>query len=289
MEAIKEKALWAKEMAEKKIIEMDLDGAQTFATMAKNLCPDLEGLLPLLAAINIYIASQKMINDEVDWYGVLDVDPKVDDKILRRKYKRLALLLHPDKNRAAYADGAFKILSEAWSQLSYLLNRIAYDQRRNAIISYEDISSRSCASSYDQRPDLGTNLNQDYGSWSYNVGASTQPNTTPASPPPPPGAPSPPLAPRAPSPPPPPQSQLRVPPSPPPPPPTRHSPPPPQPPSPPPPPQAGAPPFRSDTFWTACRSCRTAYEYLIGFRNRRLRCPRCRAIFLALENPPFMK
>ncbi|OWM63358.1 hypothetical protein CDL15_Pgr022103 [Punica granatum] len=73
--------------------------------MAKNLCPDLEGLPQLFAAINIHVASQRKINDEIDGYGVLGVYPKVDDVTLRRTYKRLALLVQSNKNRAVYVDG----------------------------------------------------------------------------------------------------------------------------------------------------------------------------------------
>ncbi|XP_052147455.1 uncharacterized protein LOC127766459 [Oryza glaberrima] len=39
---------------------------------------------------------------------------------LKHQYHRLCLLLHPDKNAAAAAEGAFKLLREVWDNLSLL-------------------------------------------------------------------------------------------------------------------------------------------------------------------------
>ncbi|KAL1205232.1 hypothetical protein V5N11_011515 [Cardamine amara subsp. amara] len=47
-----------------------------------------------------------------------------------KQYKNLALLLHPDKNRFNGAEGAFKLVSQAWDLLSNKARRIAYDQKR---------------------------------------------------------------------------------------------------------------------------------------------------------------
>jgi len=32
--------------------------------------------------------------------GILDVDPVADDEVVKKQYKKLALLLHPDKKQA---------------------------------------------------------------------------------------------------------------------------------------------------------------------------------------------
>ncbi|XWS22777.1 hypothetical protein CRYUN_Cryun29cG0065500 [Craigia yunnanensis] len=39
-------------------------------------------------------------------------------------------MLHPDKNKSVGADGAFKLIFEAWSLLSDKVKRVAYDQKR---------------------------------------------------------------------------------------------------------------------------------------------------------------
>lgn len=43
-----------------------------------------------------------------DFYEVLEVSRDVTDSELKKQYKRLALILHPDKNRAPQSDDAFK-------------------------------------------------------------------------------------------------------------------------------------------------------------------------------------
>ncbi|CAK9170273.1 unnamed protein product [Ilex paraguariensis] len=91
--------------------------------------------------LEVYISAEKRVNGEVDWYAVLDVNPLADDETLRKHYRKLALALHPDKNKSVGADGAFKIVSEAWSLLSDKAKRKAYDQRRNLKASYQNVTS----------------------------------------------------------------------------------------------------------------------------------------------------
>ncbi|XP_010434388.1 PREDICTED: uncharacterized protein LOC104718358 isoform X2 [Camelina sativa] len=70
------------------------------------------------------------INGEADWYGILGVDPLADDEAVKKQYKKLALLLHPDKNRFNGAEGAFKLVLQAWDLLSDKDKRAAYDRKR---------------------------------------------------------------------------------------------------------------------------------------------------------------
>lgn len=131
MECNKDEAIRAKGISERKMTEKDMAGARKFAMKAQNLYPGLDGLPQLLATIDVYVASERKVNGEVDWYGVLGVDPSADDDTIRKHYRKLALVLHPDKNKLEVADGAFKILSEAWSLLSDKAKRTAYDLKRN--------------------------------------------------------------------------------------------------------------------------------------------------------------
>ncbi|XP_031092300.1 uncharacterized protein LOC115996997 [Ipomoea triloba] len=125
-------ALRAKDMAEKKLAEKDYVGAQELALRAQTLFAGLDGLSKLLEVINIHVRSQRKINGEVDWYAVLGADSSVSDETLRRRYRRLVLALHPDKNKSTGADGAFAIVAEAWGMLSDKAKRASYDQRRAA-------------------------------------------------------------------------------------------------------------------------------------------------------------
>lgn len=131
MDCNKDEAARAKEIAEKKFLARDIAGAKKFALKAQNLFPGLDGLPQMLATLDVHISSENKVNGEADWYGILDVNPLADDDMVRKQYRKLALMLHPDKNKSIGADGAFKLISQAWSLLSDKTKRIAYDQKRN--------------------------------------------------------------------------------------------------------------------------------------------------------------
>jgi hypothetical protein len=130
MECNKEEAIRARTIAEKKFRDKDFTGAKKFILRSQNLYPGLDGVSQMLITLNVYIASENKINGESDWYGVLDVKPSDDDETIRKQYRKMVLMLHPDKNKSVGADGAFKILSEAWALLSDKPKRWAYNQRR---------------------------------------------------------------------------------------------------------------------------------------------------------------
>ncbi|KAK4597606.1 hypothetical protein RGQ29_015218 [Quercus rubra] len=132
MECNKDEAARAKEIAEKKFMAKEINAAKKFALKAQNLFPGLEGISQILTTLDVYVSAENKINGEADWYGILGVDPQADDETVRKQYRKLALMLHPDKNKSLGADGAFKHISEAWSLLSDKGKRSLYDQRRNA-------------------------------------------------------------------------------------------------------------------------------------------------------------
>ncbi|KAK9021236.1 hypothetical protein V6N11_011235 [Hibiscus sabdariffa] len=115
---------------------MDAVGAKRFALNAEILYPNLNGLPQFLAALDVYISADEKINGGVDWYRLLGVQPYADEDTIRKHYRKLALILHPDKNKSVGVGGAFKILSEAWNLLSDKARRIAYDQKQNLRGSY---------------------------------------------------------------------------------------------------------------------------------------------------------
>ncbi|KAK4790767.1 hypothetical protein SAY86_031180 [Trapa natans] len=134
MECNKDEAIRAKEIAEKKFMAKDLAGAYKFALKAQSLYPVLEGVSQMLAVLKVYVSSENKIHGESDWYGVLGVSPMDDEETIRKQFRKLALMLHPDKNKSMGADGAFKTISEAWSVLSDKAKRGIYDQKRRAKI-----------------------------------------------------------------------------------------------------------------------------------------------------------
>ncbi|KAH7282512.1 hypothetical protein KP509_35G034100 [Ceratopteris richardii] len=98
--------------------------------------PDLEGVSQLLAVVDVHIAAQEKDQaNELNWYKVLQIDPSADEKTIRKQYRKLALILHPDKNKAIGAEGAFKLISEAWRLLSDKDKKAVYDAKRRRSVS----------------------------------------------------------------------------------------------------------------------------------------------------------
>ncbi|GFZ05255.1 DnaJ heat shock amino-terminal domain protein [Actinidia rufa] len=100
MEPNKEEALRAIRYAEKRFAEKDFTGARNYALKAQMLFPELEGISQMVAT-----------------------------------FDKMAVLLHPDKNKTVGADGAFKLVSEAWTLLSDSKMRNSYDLRRKRQVS----------------------------------------------------------------------------------------------------------------------------------------------------------
>lgn len=132
MECNKDEALRAKSIAEEKFTKKDFIGARKFALKAQTLYPGLDGISQMLTTLDVYVSAENKVSGETDWYGVLGVNPSADDESIKKQFKKFALLLHPDKNKSLGAEGAFKLVSEAFSFLSDKQKRLAYNQRRGA-------------------------------------------------------------------------------------------------------------------------------------------------------------
>ncbi|TYI19970.1 hypothetical protein ES332_A07G201600v1 [Gossypium tomentosum] len=131
MEANKAEALKAKEIAEKRFGERDFKGAKNYAIKAKALYPELEGISQMVSTYEVYVAWETKCNGEIDYYSILGLKPFADKEAVKKQYRKMAVLLHPDKNKCVGADGAFKLVSEAWTLLSDKIKKSAYDIKRN--------------------------------------------------------------------------------------------------------------------------------------------------------------
>ncbi|KAM0863872.1 hypothetical protein ACQ4PT_044296 [Festuca glaucescens] len=129
MECNRDDAIRSKEVAERKLKENDFAGAKKFALKAKALF-ELEGIDQMILALDVHLKAQTKFEGEHDWYGILEVSTLADEETIRKQYKKLALQTHPDKNRFIGADGAFKLISDAWNALSDKNKRILHDHRR---------------------------------------------------------------------------------------------------------------------------------------------------------------
>ncbi|XP_037730408.1 uncharacterized protein LOC119560833 [Drosophila subpulchrella] len=63
-----------------------------------------------------------------DAYSILGVPPDSSQEQIRKHYKKIAVLVHPDKNKQAGAEEAFKVLQRAFELIGEPENRLIYDQ-----------------------------------------------------------------------------------------------------------------------------------------------------------------
>ncbi|KAJ0726790.1 putative DnaJ domain, Chaperone J-domain superfamily [Helianthus annuus] len=126
MECNRDEAVRAKTIAESKMMKNDFEGGRKFALKAQKLFPELENMSQLLAVCDVHCAAAQ--NDAAkDLYGILQVDSLADMATIKKQYRKLALVLHPDKNHFPGAESAFKLIVEANMILSDNAKRTLYD------------------------------------------------------------------------------------------------------------------------------------------------------------------
>lgn len=115
-------------VAEKLLRNKDLASCKEFAVLAQETEPLLDGSDQILAVADVLIAAEKRMNNQHDWYSILQIGKRSDDsELIKKQYRRLALLLHPDKNKFAFSDSAFRLVADAWNVLSDPAKKSAYD------------------------------------------------------------------------------------------------------------------------------------------------------------------
>ncbi|KAL1214873.1 Chaperone protein dnaJ 49 [Cardamine amara subsp. amara] len=130
MDCNKEEASRAKTLAEEKMQKRDFVAAQKLLMKAQSLFSGLESLPQMLAVCDVHSAAEKKINGLENWYGILQVMHFDDDATIKKQVRKLALLLHPDKNQFPGAEAAFKLVWEASVLLADKEKRSSYDIKR---------------------------------------------------------------------------------------------------------------------------------------------------------------
>eukprot|EP00250_Pteridium_aquilinum_P011222 c19918_g1_i2 orf=340-1059(+) len=114
MDCNKEDALKAQQVAERKIVSEDYLGAKKFILKAQRLFPNLSGVPQMLAVVDTHSsACEASDNLSSKWHQILQVERTADEKTVRKQYRKLLFLLHPDKNKYAGAVSAFKLVVDA--------------------------------------------------------------------------------------------------------------------------------------------------------------------------------
>ena len=69
----------------------------------------------------------KILEHGQDYYKILDVSTEVSEADLKKAYRKLALIVHPDKNKATGSGEAFKKVGKAYEILSDPEKKKKYD------------------------------------------------------------------------------------------------------------------------------------------------------------------
>ncbi|XP_022737418.1 uncharacterized protein LOC111290394 [Durio zibethinus] len=134
----KQEAERLKAVAETKYNNSNLKSALKHAKKAHRLCPNLEGISSMLTAFQILRVASKG-NAAPDWYKILQVEPFSHINSIKKQYRKLALILHPDKNPYLGCEEAFKLVGEGFRIFSDKIRRQEYDMKLRIRIQEERV------------------------------------------------------------------------------------------------------------------------------------------------------
>ncbi|CAL5326778.1 unnamed protein product [Camellia sinensis] len=108
----------------------NLDGCRKYAVQAQESNPNAAA--QILAVVDVLAAATTRFNNNnnnrPDWYSILGVKRYSEDlQLLRNQYKKLILLLNPNKNNSPFALEAFDLVRHAWTLLSNPLKKNQFD------------------------------------------------------------------------------------------------------------------------------------------------------------------
>ncbi|EOA19923.1 hypothetical protein CARUB_v10000173mg [Capsella rubella] len=130
----KDEALRAKELAEDWMGKSDFTTARRVAIKAQKMDATLENVVSrMIMVCDVHCAALEKSGDETDWYKILQVDQNADENTIKKQYRKLALYLHPDKNKLPGAESAFKTIGEAQRVLLDKEKRRIHDMRRKPV------------------------------------------------------------------------------------------------------------------------------------------------------------
>lgn len=239
-------------VAEKLLREKDFAPCKDFALLAQETEPLLEGPDQILAIAEVLLASQKRINNHHDWYSILSIQGRTEDsELIKKQYRRLALLLHPDKNKYPSADAAFGLVADAWAVLSDPTKKGLYDNELSLFtrVNLAPAGRGRPRGSYNKHKKGDEKLPVRRSSRASGGGSNSGQNQNPT-----------------------PVSQRSY-----------HSTPPPPKPTAPTPISGLMRGQRIVNLWTACPYCYNLYEYPRAYEGCCLRCEKCKRAFTATE------
>ncbi|XP_050380831.1 uncharacterized protein LOC126798052 isoform X1 [Argentina anserina] len=144
MDCNKEDAIKAMQRAETKMQDNDFTGARKMAQKAQQLFPGLENISQLLAVCEVHCSAENKLGGcEMDWYGILQVQRFSHVAIIKKQFKKLERLLHPDKNKFVGVEAAIKLIGEANAVLEDRGKQFIYDMKCRSLLRTGVLQSSS--------------------------------------------------------------------------------------------------------------------------------------------------
>ncbi|CAL9077082.1 unnamed protein product [Musa acuminata var. zebrina] len=94
-----------------RVIGLAVQGAKHTELKAQKMFRGLPGLRQTLAAA-------RRVSGSVNCHEVLRIHRSTDLRKIREQFRKMSILTHPHKNPSAAANGAFKLVMEAWTRQS---------------------------------------------------------------------------------------------------------------------------------------------------------------------------
>ncbi|KAE8009252.1 hypothetical protein FH972_005701 [Carpinus fangiana] len=128
-------------IAERLLMTSDFHGAKSFAIRARDSDPRtrMESADQIIAVADTLLAGESRIPDgQPNWYAILQlVQPTQSLELIATQFRRLAILLSPERNRLVFADQAFRLVADAWSVLSHPAKKADFDHALSIFLASE--------------------------------------------------------------------------------------------------------------------------------------------------------
>ncbi|CAM8880826.1 unnamed protein product [Rhodiola kirilowii] len=111
-----DEAIRLKSLAEENFEKSNLKEALKYAKRAQKQNPSLGSLSEMVTALTILRVEEEPVEGlgSLDWYKILQIEPFSSVNVVRKRYKKLALALHPDKSSFSGCGEAFKLVGDAF-------------------------------------------------------------------------------------------------------------------------------------------------------------------------------
>ncbi|GAV59226.1 DnaJ domain-containing protein [Cephalotus follicularis] len=106
----------------------DFANCRRYALLARTSYPNLAVPDQILTVANVLLAAERRLpNNHMDWYSILQIPRPATRAVIKTQFIKLLFLSNPSKNQCPFAEEAYKLVCDAWSELSDPDKKTQYD------------------------------------------------------------------------------------------------------------------------------------------------------------------